>query len=468
MVITLATLMATMDTAIVIVALPSAQQALGMPDTARQWVVTAYTLAYGGLLLVGGRLADRLGYRRTLLAGATGFVIASAAAGAAINGPMLIAARAFQGAFGAILVPSARALITILFREDRSRAKAFGVFTAALITGAVVGFILSGLLASFLSWRWSLYVNVPIALAVWIGTLLVIPKAPGSPAVRIDVPSVVLGSGGLTLVVYGLSQAASVPWTSSDVALPLVLAVVSLVGFVVRQATAASPLLPLAILTAPARAGSFVTLALGSVGTFGMALILTYQLQAVMRYSPLATGAALVPFAFTSAFAAIFVGPKLMRFAPIRWLIASGLALTGIGLLVMSISVSASELWPIIAAELLLGLGTGLSATPSQLTVMRGVAAAQTGAASAMSSTSNQIGASVGSALLNSLAVSSTTAYLASHPGVGALSAAANGYAAAAQLGATLLLAGAVLVAFLLRDADHAILSKRQESSRSQ
>ncbi len=447
----LATLMATMDTGIVVVALPSAQRALRMSDSDRAWVITAYTLAYGGLLLVGGRLADRLGHRRALLVGATGFVVSSAAGGAALSGGMLIAARALQGAFAALLVPSARALVAILFPEERPRTRAFGIFAATITTGAILGFIVSGLLADFLSWRWSLYANVPVAAAVWAGTLLFVPDIAGDASVGIDIFSAIMASGGLALVVFGLSEAASAAWVSGPVAIPLALGLFALVGFVVRQAVAASPLLPLSILASGTRAPAFLALALSSVGTFGLALIATYELQVALHYSPLATGAALVPFALTAAMAAALLAPRLMRTVPSTWLFVSGLGLAGIGLLCLSSAAATSALWLIVVGESLLGLGNGLSSTPSQVAVMRGLRSAQAGAASALASTSNQIGASVGSALLNSLAVSATAAYAAARPAQDPLRAVSRGYSWAALVGAGLLVIGALFVGGLAR-----------------
>ena len=201
--IALATLMVGVDTAIVAVALPSAQRELGISDATRQWVLTAYTLAYGGLLLLGGRLADRLGHRRTLLIGAIGFVCASALSGAALSGPMLFAGRALQGAFGALLVPSSRSLLVLIFREPAERARALGIYTAVLIGGAIFGFILSGLITNYLDWRWTLYVNVPVAVVVALGVVRVLPDFPGDVRVRIDVPGVVLGASGMLGLVSG-------------------------------------------------------------------------------------------------------------------------------------------------------------------------------------------------------------------------------------------------------------------------
>jgi hypothetical protein len=268
--------------------------------------------------------------------------------------------------------------------------------------------------------------------------------------VNIDVPSAVLATSGLALLVDDLAQSASTSWTSATVAVPVLLSMGLLAAFGIRQATATTALLPLDIVTQPQRGGSFVSLALGSFANFGMALILTYYLQVVLRYSPLGTAVALVPFAVATTVGAGFAGPKLIRVLPLRTLVVPALAPAAAGLLVIAIAVSAAELWPIVFAEVLVGFGTGLSGTPAQVAIMRGVETTQAGAASAMSSTSNQIGGAIGSTLMSTLAVSASAAYASSNAGAGSVSAAAHGYAAAVQLGALVVLIGALLAGLLI------------------
>ena len=449
--IALATLMVTMDTAIVTVALPTAQHDLGIPDAARQWVLTAYTLAYGGLLLLGGRLADRLGHRRTLLAGAIGFVCASAISGASLDGPMLFAGRALQGAFGALLVPSTRALLVLLFRDPQERARALGVFTAVLIGGAVLGFILGGAVTQLLGWRWTLYLNVPVALVVAVGVLRVLPDLPGDPGVHIDIPGVVLGSGGMALLVLAMSQAGTAGWRSLDVLAPLAASGGLLAAFVVIESHVRRPLLPLRILTDRNRAGAFVALGLNSLSNFGMLLVLTYEIQVVLRASPLVTGAALVPWAIANSVGAAGVGPRLMPRLPARVLLVPGLLLCAAGNGLLATLSPASGYFPLIfAAQLLLGLGAGLNGTPALGTALSRIEPRDTGVASAMSSTSNQIGASIGTALLGAIAAGATAGYAASHGGVAGAAAAVHGFAAATATSAVLLLAGAALVGLLV------------------
>ena len=452
--ISLATLMVGMDTAIVTVALPSAQRDLGISDSARQWVLTAYTLSYGGLLLLGGRLADRLGHRRTLLIGAIGFVCSSALSGAAISGPMLFAGRALQGGFGAFLVPSTRSLLVLIFHDPKERARALGIFTAVLIGGAVFGFILSGVITNYLDWRWTLYVNVPVAVVVAVGVLRLMPDFAGDPSVRIDLPGVLLGTGGMVALVFGLSQAATSGWGSAQVAFPLIAAVALLGAFVLVEARVGSPLLPLRVLADHNRAGAFITLGLNSFSNFGMLLILTYELQVVLHASPLATGVALVPWAIAAAIGAAFVGPRLMNRLPARYLLVPGLLLLAAGLILLSQLTPDTAYAPLIlVAELVLGFGAGLNGTPAIYTALSGTPTVDTGVTSAMSSTSNQIGASIGTAALSTIAAGATTSYLASHTAVAATTAIVHGFATATTVGAVVLFAGALLVGLLV-DAD--------------
>ncbi|MEV7839349.1 MFS transporter, partial [Streptomyces albidoflavus] len=243
-VIALAQLMVILDGTIVNIALPSAQRALGMPDADRQWVITAYTLAFGGLLLLGGRIADLVGRKRAFVIGLAGFAVASALGGAAAGPGTLFAARALQGAFAAVLAPSALSLLTTTFTDPRERAKAFGVYGALAGGGSGAGLLVGGLLTEYLNWRWCLYVNVPVALAALIGAQVFLRDRSGRRGGHLDVPGVLLGSGGLVALVYGFSEAGPRGWTSPWVAAPLMAGVLLLAAFVWWQHRAAGPLLP--------------------------------------------------------------------------------------------------------------------------------------------------------------------------------------------------------------------------------
>jgi EmrB/QacA subfamily drug resistance transporter len=452
-VISLAQLMVVMDTTVVIVALPSAQRSLGISDATRQWVVTAYTLAYGGLLLLGGRLADRFGQRRGLLAAMIGFAAASVISGSAGSGAMLIASRALQGAFGALLVPAATSFVALLFpvTERGARAKALGIFSAIAIGGAAFGFILGGTLTDYLSWRWCLYVNLPLALVAVLGAILVLPDPSAGRRAPLDVSGAIFACGGMVALVYGLGEAAGDGWGSATVVGSLGAAVALLAMFVVRQVRARSPLLPLRVVMDRNRAGAFLARGLLGFGQFGMFLFLTYQFQAVMGFSPILAGVALVPLLAANAVGSVGIAPQLIpRIAP-RYLITPGILLNAAGLLILVHLTPTTPYAPLIlTAELLLGLGGGLTVTPALNTALTGVAAADTGTTSGMVSASQQVGASIGTALLNTIAAGAATAYLATSTTRPHTAAIVHGYTVAATWGAGILLAGAFLIAVLI------------------
>ena len=389
-VVALAQLMVVLDTTIVTIALPAVQTGLGMSDVDRQWTVTAYTLAFGGLLLLGGRIADRYGRKRTLIVGTLGFAVASVLGGVAGGAVMLVAARAAQGMFAAVLAPSTMSLLVTMFTDGRERAKAFGVFSAVLISGGALGLILGGVFTEYLSWRWCLYVNVPIAVVAAVGVALVVPNVPGRAA-RLDVRGAVIGGLGLAALVYGLGQS-SLP--------ALGLAVVLGAVFVVVQR-----LLPPRVLADRSRVGALVSVALNFVGTFGMFLLVTYQLQTILRYSPVQAGVAFLPLMLASALSATQIVARLLpRVRPVV-LIAPGLLLAAVGMAVLAMP-ETTYLGRILPAEILVGLGSGAIMLPSIMTATRDVDPADTGVVSALVSTCQQVGASVGTALLNAVAVS--------------------------------------------------------------
>ena len=322
--------MAVLDTTVMFVALPSVQRGLGLTVAGRQWVVTSYTLALAGLLLLGGRLADRFGARNTLLIGVVGFAAASAA-GAAVDGAMLITARAVQGAFGAVLVSSTKSLLVNVY-TGQERARAIGIFTATLTAGLAVGLVLGGVLTSALNWRWCLYVNIPLSLVAILGAPRVLPALPGRREIRIDVASAVLASAGMVALIYGLGEASALGWGSGQVTGSLIAAAVLLGGFAARQVGRPDRLLPLRVVLDRNRGWGMIALIVNALSTFGMMLILTYQLQSVMRYSALATGLALVPFAVAAGLGSAVLAPWLMARVPPRWLVSASVVIEAAGL----------------------------------------------------------------------------------------------------------------------------------------
>ena len=415
-VIALAQLMVILDGTIVNIALPSAQRALGMSDADRQWAITAYTLAFGGLLLLGGRIADLVGRKRTFVIGLAGFAAASALGGAAAGPGMLFAARALQGAFAAVLAPSALSLLTTTFTDPKERARAFGVYGALAGGGSAVGLIVGGLLTEYLNWRWSLYVNVPIALAALLGAPAFLRDRSGRRGGHLDVPGALLGCGGLVALVYGFSEAEPRGWTSPSVLTLLVAGVILLGAFVWWQSRAASPLLPLRIVKDRVRAGSLATMGLATIGMFGVFLFLTYYLQVVLGYPPVRTGLAFMPISAGIIIGATQIAARLLpRTAP-RTLMSSGMVLAAAGMVLLSsLTVHAQYVPHVLPALLLLGLGMGLTFMPVYATATAGVPAQDAGVASAVLNTVQQMGASLGTVLLNTIATGATSRYVHSH-----------------------------------------------------
>jgi EmrB/QacA subfamily drug resistance transporter len=460
LVIGVAQLMVVLDASIVNIALPSAQRELGITDADRQWLVTAYTLAFGGLLLLGGRIADYWGRKRTFIVGLLGFAVASAIGGIASTAVMLFAARALQGAFGALLAPAALSLITVTFTEPKERARAFGVFGAIAGGGAAIGVILGGVLTEYASWRWCLGVNVPIAIAA---ALVAVPalresKAPGNT--RYDVPGAVLVTVGLVSLVYGFTEAAKpeVGWDAPSTLGFLGAAVVLLVAFVIWEARTTNPLLPLRIALDRNRGGSYLVFLLVGAGLFAMFLFLTYYFQVNLGYSALRSGFAFLPFSAGIIGAAGIVSQLLPRVGP-KPLMVGGLSLATAGMLWLTqISSDASFVSQVLPAQLLMSIGMAGVFIPAASTALVGVGSHDAGVASALLNTAQQVGGSLGTALLNTLYASAVTAYLADNvrqpADVQRLQGEAliSGYHVAFFWGAMMLLA-ALLVALVLINA---------------
>ncbi|MBV8461706.1 MAG: MFS transporter [Acidimicrobiales bacterium] len=448
-----AQLMVILDTTVMIIALPSAQRALGFSNADRQWVITAYTVTFGGLLLLGGRLSDRLGAKRTLIAGVIGFALASALGGAAQSLGMLVVARGLQGAFGALLAPSVLSLLTTTFQEPGERARAFGIYATIAISGAAVGLIVGGLLTQYLDWRWCLYVNVPVSVAVAASATVLLPRQDGNPEVRIDVPGTVLGCGGLIALVYGLGDASTDGWGSPAVIASLVGSAVLLTAFVLVERQVAHPLLPLRILTDRNRAGAYLSIMLAVIANYGMFLFLTYLLQTIKGYSPVRTGFAFLPLMVVNGLTATQISSRLMARVPTRLLIVPGLLIAAVGAGVLTqLHPGSSYASSVLPAELLLGLGLGLAFVPIISTATARAEPRDAGVVSAMTNTSQQIGASVGTALLNTIAASATAAYLAGHVhAAGEVTAATvHGYAVASVYSMAVLGLAAVVSAVLI------------------
>ncbi len=442
-VIAAAQLMVVMDATVLTVALPSAQRALGMSDAARAWVITAFTLTRAGLVLVGGRLADRFGHRRLLILGIAGFGVSSAVAAAAPTAWVLLGGRGLQGACGAILVASTRSLLVSIYTDERVRARALGVFAAVLTGGMALGFVASGLLTEFAGWRWSLYINVPLAALALAGSLLVLPNPAGHPESRVDVPSALLAFGVMAALVYGFGDA-----DAADRTLVLLLgAAALLILFLARQARMNHPLLPLRIVADHGRGGALIAMAVGAFGTFGMMLTLTYQLQTVMHDTPLTTGLALLPFAVAGALGSAVLAPRWLARLPPSRVVPPGLAVAGVGLVVLSRHGGpVPALAVILVATLLVGVGSGVVSASSLQAALRGVARADVGVVAALTSMAPQLGGSAGTVLLNTIAVAATASYLGA--GRAPHAATAHGLAVASVCGGVTELAAALVLWF--------------------
>jgi EmrB/QacA subfamily drug resistance transporter len=369
---------------------------------------------------------------------------------------MLIGARAVQGIFAALLTPSVLSLLTTTFTSPRERGRAFGIYTAIVLGGASFGLVLGGVLTEYLNWRWCLYVNVPVAALVAFGASGMIPSRSGRSGISLDIPGTILGCAGLVALVYALGEAANDGWSSPGVVDPLVAAAVLLVLFVVVQTKVASPLLPLRIFANASRVGSFLCIALALLSLAGMFLLLTYLLQSIDHYSPVQAGFAFLPLMVINGLSATQLASRLMAHMPTRLLIAPGLLIAAIGMALFSrLTPGSSYVAGVLPTEVLLGLGVGLAMVPCVSTATSHSRAQDVGITSAMTSTSQQIGASIGTALLNTIAATATATYVAAHAHSARLAARAtvHGFALATKWAAAALVIGAI-VAVVLIDAD--------------
>ena len=451
-VIAVAQLMVALDATIVSIALPSAQRGLGASDADRQWVITAYTLAFAGLLLTGGRIADRLGRKRAFLIGLAGFTIASALGGSAPSFGILLAARAAQGAFAAILAPTALSLLAVTFTRPVERARAFALYGAIAGSGAAIGLLVGGVLTQSLSWRWCLYVNVPIALVAMVGGWRVVGSGRSGQQQGLDLPGIALATGSLAALVYACTRVVSDGWHSTLVVGVLSASFVLGVAFVLREARAHDPLLPLRIVLDRNRGGAYLAVALTIAAMFGAFLFLTYYLQVVLRYSPLQAGLAFLPLTLASQAGAWGIASVLMPRVPARAVMFPGALVAAAGMLVLStIPPSDGYLSHVLPAEILIGIGVACVMAPAFNVGTLGVDPREAGVAAATVNAATQVGASVGTALLNTIAASVTAGYLlAAHTPPLRSAALVHGYSAATVwAGVSLLAAGAASLALI-------------------
>ncbi|MEI8405370.1 MAG: MFS transporter [Actinomycetes bacterium] len=471
-VIAIAQLMVVLDASIVNIALPDAQRELHISAANRQWVVTAYTLAFGGLLLLGGRIADYAGRKRVFVIGLIGFAGASALGGFAPDQALLFTARALQGAFGAILAPAALSLISVTFVDSKERAKAFGVYGALSGAGAAIGLIAGGLLTQYASWRWCLFVNIPMAL---IAVALAIPNVRESRihgTTRYDVPGALLSTMGFISLVYGITEAAnpSLGWSSPRAIGFIAAGAVLLVAFVAFESRTSNPLLPMSILLDRVRGGSYLAQFLLASGLFGMFLFMTFYFQGVHGFSPVRAGLCFLPFSLGVITSAGVSSQLLPRVGP-RPLGTLGLLMASGGLLYLSrITFDSSYVSSVLPALILMSLGLGAVFVVVSSTALFNVPFHESGVASAVLNTTQQIGGSLGTAIFNTLAISATAAYAIAHPwsgptlppGVSPPDALTHGFSVAFELGSGCMLVAAI-VFFTLVNVDRHHLGQHDD-----
>lgn len=447
-------LMMVVDGTVMNIAVPSAQADLGLSDLQRQWVITIYVLAFGSLLLLGGRISDVIGRRRALLIGLAGFTLASIAGGLAVSAEMLIAARGAQGVFGALVTPSALALLSVSFPDGEGRAKAYGVFGTIMGSGSGIGVLLGGALTDSWGWRWALLINVPIALAAGIG-LLTSLSGDARGRGRIDVAGGVLSAVGLTAVTLGLTTAESFGWSAPSTIGLLAGGLVVLAGFVARQKTAKAPLIPLSLFAERLRSSAFAAMLAWGIAILPAFLFLSVYLQQIAGLSALLTGLAFLPYTAAILITVRLVRPALRLVTP-RVFLAIGLILLAVGLLILSLLEPDSSYWShVLPVFVLLGLGTGC-VQPAANSAATHRAGPASGVAGAVASTSQQVGSSLGLALLGTIAATTTagsargTSLADQHASVMA------GYQTASLTGAAILTIAAIAV-FILggRPATH-------------
>jgi EmrB/QacA subfamily drug resistance transporter len=454
--------MVVLDATIVNIALPSAQADLGFSDASRQWVITSYALAFGGLLLLGGRLSDLFGRKWTFIAGLIGFSVASAIGGSAQSFEVLVLARALQGAFGAILAPAALSILTTTFSDPEERGKAFAIFGAISGAGAAVGLLLGGALTEYLSWRWCLYVNLFFAIPAAIVALGLIKNVASAAHAGLDIPGTILGCGGLLLLVFGFSKAETAGWSAPITLAMLGGAALMLVLFYLWLRRAAHPLLPLRIVEDRNRGGSFLTILIAGLGIFGVFLFLTYFMQQNLGFSPIQAGLAFLPMVVCIVAASLTAQTRILPRTGPRPLVVGGMVLAALGMVYLAqLDFSSTYLPNVLPALLLLGLGFGSIFATAINTATLGVIPEDAGVASALVSTSQQVGGAAGTALLSSLAATATASFLVGETATPTLAAEAaiHGYTVAFWASAAIFVSGAIFGRVLLRGGPNLTLA---------
>lgn len=448
-------LLLVLDSTVMNVALPTTQTDLGFTDADRPWIITAYALTFGSLLLVGGRLADTFGRKRLLLISLTGFVVASLLGGLATGFPMLVIARALQGISGALMAPATLSLLATAFSNTPARGKAFGIFGAVSSSGSAIGLIFGGFLTEYLDWRWCLLINVIIGIAIAVMAIRLLPRdgvthrTEGRP----DVLGAVASTLGVLAIVYGLTIAESRSWTDPLTLGTIAVGLLLLALFVLIENKTARPILPMRVVRDRNRGGAYLMVAIAGVGMFGVFLFLTYHLQVVLHFTPLGTGLAFLPMVVMLVVGAIFAGSVLLPRIGARALATVGLVVAAAGAASFTlIDAGSTYALGILPGLIITGTGFGLVFGPAMNLATLGVPAEDSGAACAMVNAAQQIGAAFGTALLNTIAVSATAAYSTAHPQAAdaAVQSLIHGNTIAFWTTTGILLAGALICGLLI------------------
>ena len=452
-VVGIAQLMIMLDATVVNIALPKAQQDLGFSDGSRQWVITGYALAFGSLLLLGGRLGDLFGRRTVFVIGLAGFGAASILGGSASSFAILVAARVAQGLFAALLAPAALSLLSVTFTEPSERAKAFGIFSGLGAAGGAIGLLLGGMLTEWASWRWVMYVNVAFAAPALIGAVLLLAKPATTTKPKLDIPGIVVVSAALFAIVYGFAHVQSTSWTDPVALGSMIGGAVLLLVFVWLESTVAHPLLPLRVVLDRTRGGSFAAVLVIGMGMFSIFLFLTYYFAASLGYSPIKTGLAYLPMvaavAVSSTTMSLLVLPKL---GP-KIVVSASFLVAAAGMAMLTrLELDSTYAAHIMPGLILLGLGIGGVMSTAFQGATSGLHHNDSGVASALINTGQQIGGSISTALLTTIASSATTDYLTSHKpsALAAAQAGVEGYTATLAWGAGFFVVGAVIAALLI------------------
>jgi EmrB/QacA subfamily drug resistance transporter len=449
-----AQLMVILDNTIVNIALPTAQHALNFSNADRQWVVTGYSLAFGSLLLLGGRIGDIFGRKRTLLIGLIGFAGASALGGASVNFPMLVSARSIQGAFGALLAPSVLALLTTTFTNPAERGKAFAIYGGIAGAGGAIGLLLGGVLTSYASWRWTLFVNLVFAAIAATGAILWLKNDKAADRDPLDIPGLLLVTAGLFSLVYGFSHAETTAWRNPYTIGFLILGVVLLATFAYVQTRRKFPLLPPHIVLNRTRGGSLLAMLFASIGVFGVFLFLTYYLQGTLGFSPVKTGVAFLPMVAALATMAQVSNRVLLPKLGPKIIVPVGMLSASVAMFMLHmVGLHTAYLTHVFPFLILLGFGFGLSLAPSFSTGTLGLKPHDAGVGSATLNTSQQVGGSIGTALLNTLAASAAATYLVGKVpnALNLKTAALHSYTTSFLWSSGIFLAGAIIAALLFQ-----------------